>query len=69
MTQKLYLWRIKVRSQWLWSHASSSTEALKILSEQTGEPLEEYCLEWRKPCNLDGTEITPCELHDLTGAY
>ena len=67
MSKKQYLWRVKVRGTWLWCHASSDGEAIRILSEQTGEPLEEYCLEWQEPKNLDGSPITDAEYNALWG--
>lgn len=65
MTKKLYLWKIKLRGQWLWCHASSSEEALSNLTKETGEPLEEYCLEWQEPKNLDGTPVSDTERREL----
>jgi hypothetical protein len=67
MNPPLYLWRINLRGHILWCHAPSSEAALKNFIIQTGEPLEEYCLEWHSPKNLDGTEVSPAELQALIG--
>jgi hypothetical protein len=64
---KNYLWRIKLRSHPLWCHAPSSGAAMQEFIKQTGEPLDEYCLEWRKPTNLDGSELPESEYRHLMG--
>lgn len=67
MSDKKYIWKAKVRGHWLWCHARTNYEAINILSEQTGEPLEEYCLEWEDPRNLDGSKVTEAEWRHLWG--
>jgi hypothetical protein len=64
---KKYIFKIKVRGVWLWCHASHAVQAIVILSKETGEPLEEYCLEWQRPKNLDGSEITDAEYDAIMG--
>lgn len=61
MPPKLYLWRIRMRGQRLYCHATDTTAALADFAKQTGEPVEEYCLEWEEPKNLDGTPVTAAE--------
>ena len=64
---KKYLFKVKLRGVWLWCHASTDTEALDILTKQTGESLEEYCLEWQRPKNLDGSDISEAEYQNFLG--
>lgn len=67
MVDKLYIWRIRLRGHPLWCHATDPTDAIRILSEQTGEPLEDYGLVWEEPKNLDGTPVTEAERARLYG--
>ena len=68
MEKKLYLWKVKVRGHWLWCHASSGAEAMEKWIAETGEPLDEYCLEWKAPTHLDGSKLTPVECDEIYGA-
>lgn len=68
MNPKLYIWKIKLRGHTLWCHAPDSAAAMADFIKQTGEPLEEYCLEWQQPKNLDGTPITESERRKLCDA-
>lgn len=52
--KKLYLFKIKLRGQTLWCHASSWDDAVEQFTKQTNEPIEDYGLEWSIR-NLDGT--------------
>lgn len=67
MPDKLYLWRIKLRGHPLWCHAPDSAAAMADFIKQTGEPLDEYCLEWEEPKNLDGSAIADAERVALLG--
>lgn len=69
MTDKLYLWRIHLRGHRLWTHAPDAESALQNLTEQTGEPLVEYCLEWEPPANTDGSPLTDAERKQIWEKY
>jgi len=64
---KKYIFRIKLRGVWFWYHASSAEEALMLMSKETGEPVEDYGMEWQRPKNLDGSEITDAEYDAIMG--
>lgn len=49
-----YIFKIKLRGMELTCHASSWDDAVKQFSDQWGEPIGEYGLEWSLR-NLDGT--------------
>lgn len=67
MSQKKYIFVIRLRGQRIWCHATDPTDAVRIFTEQTGEPIEDYGLEWEQPKNLDGSPITEAERSALWG--
>ena len=64
---KKYIFRIKLRGVWLWYHATTAEDALEQMAKDTGEPVEDYGMEWQRPKNLDGSEITDAEYHNIMG--
>ena len=53
---KLYIFKIWLRGQMFWCHAPTASAAVADFTKQTGEPIEDYGLEWSGK-NLDGSEL------------